>query len=600
MSEFYAVILADCFDDKFDHLTNTIPKSLFPFVDDLIIEHQINWLQKNEIDKIIVLYRNQKIVEYFNNRKRPGRKTLEIQLIDILNSRNLGDALRELQSHLIIQQDFLLLFGDVITNISLKEVTNKYHEQRKQDKMNILLMVVHQGVQQYEEERFLYVVEKDDKLYQLADLQQNQFELNKKHITLTKGMPCNYVIKSNLIESGIYICNRDVLKSFQEYFMFAEIKQDFIKYMTSTSDIQEEKIHLYIAPKIQVSQRIFHIQSYHNACLKYLSRFFFPYCPSQKYYIDFFKYFAGKVDQRSKVSDQSYIGQNTEVKSKTIITKSIIGKNCKIGVGCEIVNSILWDNIQIENNIIIKDSIITSGCIIKNSIQSQIVSTDKSTNYQQLITPSKYDVDPFEFQGSQDDSFESSGSNQDSDKLGSQPKKQNFYQDLIDDMISIVAKCSTISQVKEAIINVDTIKVNSNIPFENIVTAFMQAFFKILQPNVDSLKNAYELWQEFINRFVSETEVASYIKSIETFCRQNQEYHLNQFLQLSYQHSILNEQVILNYLDQIKQAENDQFAQEFTETSSKFKNYLENIIAEQCLTQAENQDGEYEYEYVYE
>ncbi|CAK71397.1 unnamed protein product (macronuclear) [Paramecium tetraurelia] len=594
MSEFYAVILADNYDNQFNHLTNTLPKSLFPFVDDLIIEHQINWLSKNEIDQIIILYRNEKIAEYFNNRKRLGRKTQNIQLINILDSKSSGDALRELYSHGIIQQDFLLLFGDVITNISLKDAINKYHDQRKEDKMNILLMVAHQGIQQYEEERFLYVLENDDKLFQLIDLQQKQIKFNKKHITLTKGMPCKYVIRSNLIESGIYICNRDVLKSFQENFMWAEIKEDFIKYMTTTSDIQEEKIHLYIAPKTQVCQRIFHPQSYHNACLKYLSRFFFPYCPQQQYYVDFFKYFAGRVDQKSKISDQCFIGQNTDVKPKVTITKSIIGKNCKLGIGCEIINSILWDNIEVDDNIIIKDCIVASGCKIKGSIQSQIVTMENQKNVKQLSNFQKYDENAFQSEDSDQES--------DSHELHQKKPKENDDQGLKEDMIDIVAKCQTVSQVRQAIINVDTIKVNSNIAFENIVIAFMAAFLDTLQPDIDSLKNAYALWEEFIVRFVSETEVVCYIKSIETFCRQNQQYHLNQFLQLSYKHQILSEQVILNYQNQMAAVEDDQFAKEFTQSSQQFKEYLENIIAEQeqQQTQEEQGDGEYEYEYVYE
>ncbi|CAD8065734.1 unnamed protein product [Paramecium sonneborni] len=95
-----------------------ISKNLFQFVDDIIIEHQINLLSKKSIDQIIVLYRNQK--NQNNN-----------QLINILDSENLGDSFREFYSHKIIKQDFLLLFDDVIINISLKQVILKYQDQKK-------------------------------------------------------------------------------------------------------------------------------------------------------------------------------------------------------------------------------------------------------------------------------------------------------------------------------------------------------------------------------------------------------------------------------------------------------------------------------------
>lgn len=66
-------------------------------------------------------------------------------------------------------------------------------------------------------------------------------------IKMDKGIPTNVTIHSDLIESGIYICARDVLKSFQENFLFSELKDDFIREML-TSEIQEEKIHIYRVP----------------------------------------------------------------------------------------------------------------------------------------------------------------------------------------------------------------------------------------------------------------------------------------------------------------------------------------------------------------
>ncbi|CAD8156518.1 unnamed protein product [Paramecium pentaurelia] len=174
---------------------------------------------------------------------------------------------------------------------------------------------------------------------------------------------------------------------------------------------------------MQFSQRVYHYQSYLNACLKYLSGFFFPQCPQQQYYVGFFKCLACYC----------YIELNTEVKSNANIKNQQMAKNINYELDVKIL--IVYYEIILMLMIILLLDIVFLHQDVKlknqfNPLYLNKIIKEILENYQILI----YDQNRF------------------------------------------------------SIINVNAIKVNSNIAFENIVMILAQAFVATLQPDIDSLK----------------------------------------------------------------------------------------------------------------
>jgi len=87
----------------------------------------------------------------------------------------------------------------------------------------------------------------------------------------------------------------------------------------------------------------------------------------------FYKYVASNVRRHltSAISDNTVIGQNSEIGQNTIIDQSVIGANCKIGQNVTIKRCIIWDDTEIHDNTTIEDSLIcdhvvvNTGCIIE-------------------------------------------------------------------------------------------------------------------------------------------------------------------------------------------------------------------------------------------
>lgn len=56
-----------------------------------------------------------------------------------------GDAMRDIYTHGIITSDFVLVFGDLVSNVRIDEVVKVHKERRKTNKDMIMTMVVKEG-----------------------------------------------------------------------------------------------------------------------------------------------------------------------------------------------------------------------------------------------------------------------------------------------------------------------------------------------------------------------------------------------------------------------------------------------------------------------
>jgi translation initiation factor eIF-2B subunit epsilon len=67
---------------------------------------------------------------------------MSITTIVSREARSVGDAMRELDAKQILTSDFVLLTGDVVSNIHLEEVVKEHKARRKISKDAIMTMVV--------------------------------------------------------------------------------------------------------------------------------------------------------------------------------------------------------------------------------------------------------------------------------------------------------------------------------------------------------------------------------------------------------------------------------------------------------------------------
>jgi NDP-sugar pyrophosphorylase family protein len=119
---------------KFRPVSDGVPKALLPLVNSPMIEYALEWLASNGVEKVYVLCcaHADKIVAYLDNSLKwaPDRCSMEIQTIINYHCRSAGEALRFIDHEGLIQDDFVLLSCDSITNMSLGGALAAHRQRR--------------------------------------------------------------------------------------------------------------------------------------------------------------------------------------------------------------------------------------------------------------------------------------------------------------------------------------------------------------------------------------------------------------------------------------------------------------------------------------
>ena len=118
-----AIILAGGRGKRLRPITDKIPKPLIPINGKPLIERTIKYLKKYGITEIIISsgYKSDLIKKFLKNKKNFG---CEIIFSNEKTPLGTGGAIKKALKH-VDEESFLVLNGDIVTNIDLKEILRK-------------------------------------------------------------------------------------------------------------------------------------------------------------------------------------------------------------------------------------------------------------------------------------------------------------------------------------------------------------------------------------------------------------------------------------------------------------------------------------------
>tara|TARA_A100001011_G_scaffold211598_1_gene219825 strand:- start:2088 stop:2786 length:699 start_codon:yes stop_codon:yes gene_type:complete len=121
------VILAGGYGTRLSEYTDTIPKPMVPIADKPIIEHIMNLYAKYGHKEFYIAlgYKGEVIKDYFKKIKNDWK----INLVDTGSDTFTGGRLKRLEKYLL-NETFLLTYGDGISNIDINELI-KFHKNHK-------------------------------------------------------------------------------------------------------------------------------------------------------------------------------------------------------------------------------------------------------------------------------------------------------------------------------------------------------------------------------------------------------------------------------------------------------------------------------------
>lgn len=284
--------------------------------------------------------------------------------------------MRDLDSKGIMSGDFIVVYGDVVSNLPLAEALATHRARRAKDKNAIMTMVLREaGIEHRTKARGtspVFVVDptKDRCLHyeQISRKQPGKFvQLEPELLTGLQEIE----LRHDLIDCGIDICTPDVLALWSDNFDYEAPRRNFLHSVLKDYELNGKTVHTYIV-KDHYAARVRNLHAFDSVSKDIISRWAYPMCPDsnllegQTYRFRKNTYQERDVDLAwgCTIGARTVLGRGTKVGKGSKIKNSVIGRNCRIGEKCVIENSYLWDGATVGDESYVKQSILANNVIV--------------------------------------------------------------------------------------------------------------------------------------------------------------------------------------------------------------------------------------------
>ncbi|CAH1760611.1 2664_t:CDS:10 [Entrophospora sp. SA101] len=345
-----AVVLADSFNERFHPITFDTPRCLMPLCNTPLIEYTLEFLAVAGVQEAYLFCREhaEKIRNYIEYASKWNRSYSPIKIFTIFTpeARSLGDVLREVDAKQLISSDFILISGDVVSNVHLEKVLKEaspFHRTRAVGESSIFAV--------------------DAQTKECLHYESVEVYPRKQHMVMDMSIfekHSDVEIRNDLIDCQIDICSVEVPALFTENFDYEDIRKDFV-YGILTSDILSKTIYCHIVEGTYAA-RVRGLQTYDTI--------------SNLQEGDSYEYLRGQIYKEKDVSlsrscflgEKVLIGAGTKIAENTEITNSVIGRRVSIGPNVNIDGAYIWDDVIIKSNCSITCSILTNNVILQENV----------------------------------------------------------------------------------------------------------------------------------------------------------------------------------------------------------------------------------------
>ncbi|VEU24285.1 DEKNAAC105520 [Brettanomyces naardenensis] len=383
--DYQALVLTDSFQTRFMPLTHVQPRCLLPLANVPLIEYTLEFLAQTDVVSEVFLMCSahaDQIQEYIDHSKwvLPSSPFTKIQTVLSMESRSVGDSVRDIDARGVITGDFILVSGDVITNMDLNKALSVHRQHKQDDRDYVSTMVLKQASPLHRSrscvEPACFILEEGTNrcvYYQdIPPVDGKKTSVNIDPELL--GEIGEFVVKNDLIDCRVDICTPQVLTTFQENFDYQFLRADWVKGVLG-SDLLRKHIYTYITRE-DYAARVESWQTYDGISQDVLERWCYPIVPERNLLEDqtysyesqhIYKEDNIRLSQSCKIESRVEIGSGTFVGDGSRVGASVIGRDCYIGNNVTIENSYIWSGARIEDGSVVKHSIVASGAVIRKN-----------------------------------------------------------------------------------------------------------------------------------------------------------------------------------------------------------------------------------------
>ena len=205
---------------------------MIPIANIALIDYVIDFLTSNGVEEIFFFSRvhRKQINDYINSQNYREIKT---QYLQSSTASNMGDVLREINDMMIIDGHFLLVRGDIVSNISFLSAIELHLKMNEKNTANpalvtkILLQVGHTNrIRTGDDDNLIILDSYKKQIVKFDSLDEASDVLLTPNVKF-KPTSTPLELRYDLIDSHINICSPHILPHFAEHF---HCQVEFIRY----------------------------------------------------------------------------------------------------------------------------------------------------------------------------------------------------------------------------------------------------------------------------------------------------------------------------------------------------------------------------------
>ncbi|MBD3789452.1 MAG: NTP transferase domain-containing protein [Campylobacterales bacterium] len=334
-----AIVLAGGFGTRIQPLTNSVPKPMLPILNRPMMEHTIIKLRDElGITEIAVLlfFKPDVIKNHFGD----GR-ALGVNITYVLPDDDYGTAGAVAFAREFLDETFIIVSGDLVTNFNFADV-KKFHE-AKESKLTITLTSVENPL------AFGVVI---------AD--------ENSEIKKFLEKPSWGEVFSDTINTGIYMIEPEIL----EYIPYGT-NFDFAKDLFPL--LMKKGISLWGCSMKGYWRDVGNPESYRDVYHDIFSGEVEMLCKGEKKEIDKGVVYCEEgveLDDKIRVKGTVILGKNVKIAKGVTLSNCCIGDNTKIKEHAEIIDTVIWQDVQIGTKVKLKNSIICNDNVLKSDVKA--------------------------------------------------------------------------------------------------------------------------------------------------------------------------------------------------------------------------------------
>ncbi|XP_070830895.1 translation initiation factor eIF2B subunit epsilon-like [Chaetodon trifascialis] len=379
-----AVLVADSFNWRFFPVTKDQPRALLPLANAAMIDYTLEFLTSTGVQETFVFccWMASKIKEHLLKSKwcRPSSPNT-VHIIASEMYRSLGDVLRDVYTESLVCSDFVLVYGDVVSNIDLSQALQEHRHRQKVDKnISVMTMVFKDAPPDHRsrcEEYDVVVVE--SKSQRILHYQKTQ-GLKRLHfpVNIFHRRSDEFEIRHDLLDCHISICSPQVAELFADNFDY-QTRNDFVSGMLVNDEILVKQIHMHVT-KDGYGVRVSNLFMYDSVSSDLVQRCVCPLTPESNFTDqkgqsctfsphNVYQGSGVSLGHGSQMVENVLIGCNTSIGANCNISNSVIGSNCTIGDNVNLDHAYIWNNVHVASNVVISQSVVCDKAEIKAGVR---------------------------------------------------------------------------------------------------------------------------------------------------------------------------------------------------------------------------------------